>query len=71
MFFIFLTFHILFAITQHQCVVQFSGLFVAISRKIRRHAKGKGPEEDAATPVESLEHRGSQHHAALPSRTCT
>lgn len=51
-------------------ITQFSGLFVAVSRKIRRHAKGKGPEKDAATPVESLEYRGSQHRAALPDRTC-
>lgn len=52
-------------------VIQFSGLFVAVSRKIRRHAKREGSEKDAATPVESLEYRGSQHHAALPGRTCT
>lgn len=51
-------------------IAQFSGLFVAVSRKIRRHAKGKRPEKDAATPVESLEYRGSQHRAALPDRTC-
>lgn len=62
--------YILHLLLRYINIPHFSGLFVAVSRKIRRHAKGKRPKKDAATPVESLEYRGSQHRAALPGRTC-
>lgn len=43
-------------------------MLVAAGREIRRHAEGKGPEEDASVSDESLEYSSSEHGAALPDR---
>lgn len=43
------------------------GLLGTSSRKVRGYAEGKGAEEDAADPGESLEHCKCQYDAPLPN----
>lgn len=43
-------------------------MLITVGSEICRHAKGKGPEEDATASDESLEYSRSQHGAALPDR---